>query len=372
MTRVVVVTNSYTYMVRFRRELLLDIQSLGHRVTLACPASDSYALGAVDLPVERIDLPLTQHGVNIFSELRALFVLYKMLRELKPDLVLNFTIKPALYGSISAAWAKVPRIVSVFTGLGYWFTRSDGDSSLIGIIIKAGLRLALNRNELVFFQNTDDQRLLVEEKLVALSKTRIVDGSGVDISHFAPRASLPAPNTFLLVGRLLREKGIREYVAAARKLKSTYPSAAFSLLGPIDTSPSAISSKELQEWIAEGVITYLGEVADVRPLVQGAGVIVLPSYREGTPRSVLEAMAMGKPIVASDAPGCRETVRNGVNGFLVPVGDVEALSAAMARFIENPQLEKKMGTESRRLAMERYDVRKVNAAFLQAVGLAGQ
>ena len=368
MARIAVVSNSYTYLVRFRHELLVTMCSRGHRVIAICP-SDAYAKGSTTLAVEHIELPLNQHGLSPVGELHTLTALCGAFRRLRPDVTLNFTIKPAIYGSIAASLTRVPRTISVFTGLGYWFTRPSGSSPIVNKVIRTMLRVSLRSNELVFFQNNDDRQLFITEGLVPSSKTRIVDGSGVDLSVFAPRAAQVSPHTFLLVGRLLREKGVREFVAAASRVRREHPSTRFWLLGPIDTSPSAISQMELQQWIANGDISYLGEVADVRDTLASASVLVLPSYREGTPRSVLEAMAMGKPIITTDAPGCRETVRDGENGFLVPVGDVNALAAAMTRFIGSPDLEAKMGAESRRLVAERYDVRKVNEAFLRQIGL---
>lgn len=369
MARIVVVSNSYTYLVRFRRELLAAMQNLGHQVIAICP-TDRYALQeGARLSVEHIHLPLAQHGLNPIGELHTVGSLCNTFRRLRPDLTLNFTLKPALYGSIAAALARVPKIVSVFTGLGYWFTKPSNSPPLVTGMIRLGLRFALLSNELVFFQNNDDKGLFIEEGLVAASKTRIVDGSGVDVSEFSVRESQIVPQSFLLVGRLLREKGVREYVAAARLLRRKYPTAAFWLLGPIDTSPSAVVKTELQQWIDSGDIKYLGEVPDVRDIVAQASVVVLPSYREGTPRSVLEAMAMGKAIITTDAPGCRETVRAGANGLLVPVGSVEPLMDAMARFIDEPDLAAKLGAESRRLAAEKYDVRRVNDSFLRNLGL---
>lgn len=226
---------------------------------------------------------------------------------------------------------------------------------------------------MVFFQNEDDRRLLIDKGLVTQPVTRVIDGSGVDTSRFVPQPGAAVPDTFLLVGRLLREKGIPEFVAAAREIKRRFNSARFWLLGPIDTSRSAISPAELQQWCSGGHVEYLGEVADVRDVVGRASVVVLPSYyREGIPRSLLEAMAMGKPIVTTDAPGCREAVREGVNGFLVPPREVPPLVRALEKFIEDPGLAARMGAESRRIAVERFDVRKVNAAFLGHLGLVDE
>ncbi len=365
--RIAVVSNSKTFLGRFRGELLVTLQALGHDVVALSP-NDSYARLVDSLPVEHIQIPLVQHGLNPLEEAKTVSALWSAFRRLRPELAINFTIKPAIYGSAAATLAGVERCVSVFTGLGYWFTDSNG-SGVAGRVIQRALSFALRSNEMVFFQNEDDRRLLIANGLVRPSATRVIDGSGVDTRMFVPQAHAPVPDTFLLVGRLLREKGIREFVAAAREIRRRFGGARFWLLGPIDTSRSAISRAELEQWCAAGDVEYLGEVPDVREIVARAGVVVLPSYREGLPRSILEAMAMGKAIVTTDTPGSRETVRDGVNGFLVPPHEVDPLVEAIQRFIDDPGLAARMGVESRRMALERFDVRKVNAAFLGHLGL---
>jgi len=363
-----VVSNSNTYLARFSKELLETLQGMGHEVVVLCP-TDDYMQSAWTVGVERIELPLVQHGLNPWSELRTLWALFRAFRRLKPDLTINFTIKPAIYGSIAATLAGVRRTASVFTGLGYWFTEGTQAPNPLKTAIQLALRLALKRNEIVFFLNDDDRRLFIDERLARGAQTRVVDGSGVDTAFFAPRQGRVQPNTFLLIGRMMREKGVYEFVAAARELRQRRPSSRFWLLGPIDTSRSAIDELLIREWTSEGVVEYFGEVADVRDFIARASVVVLPSYREGTPRSVLEAMSMAKPIVTTDTPGCRETVREGVNGFLVPPRDVPGLVRTLERFLNNASLVERMGRESRRLAVERYDVHKVNSAFLAELGL---
>ena len=227
-------------------------------------------------------------------------------------------------------------------------------------------RYALGINKLIFFQNKDDMNDLLQETGATSGGKRIVviNGSGVDIDHFFV-TPLPVAPVFLLIARLLRDKGIYEYVAAARIVREKYPKARFKLVGWIDTNPASISEKDLEKWMQEGLIEHKGKESDVRPSITEASVYVLPSYREGTPRTVLEAMAMGRPIITTDVPGCRETVIDGKNGFLVPSMDPMRLSEAMCRFIKSPGLGKRMGLESRRLAEERYDVRKVNAKICE-------
>jgi glycosyltransferase involved in cell wall biosynthesis len=197
----------------------------------------------------------------------------------------------------------------------------------------------------------------------------VVNGSGVDVGSFAV-APLPAgPVRFLLIGRLLGDKGVREYAQAAQAVRQQYPNVQFTLVGMIDSNPNSIAQAELDAWVADGRLAFLGSMADVRPAIAASSVYVLPSYREGTPRTVLEAMAMGRPIITTDAPGCRETVVDGDNGFLVPVKSVEALVQAMVRFIQDPALAPRMGARSRQIAEAKYDVHQVNAVMLREMGL---
>jgi glycosyltransferase involved in cell wall biosynthesis len=219
------------------------------------------------------------------------------------------------------------------------------------------------------FQNPDDRNLFVASGLVPSTlPVTLINGSGVDLAAYSP-CPLPDEPVFLLIARLLADKGLREYQRAARRLKARYPRARFLLAGDLDPNPLSISAEELAKWRADGAIEYLGRLEDVRPAYAAALVYVLPSYREGTPRTVLEAMAMGRPIVTTDAPGCRETVVDGVNGFLVPVRDDAALETALERFILDPSLADRMGRESLAIAREKYDVHKVNAVIMAAMNL---
>jgi glycosyltransferase involved in cell wall biosynthesis len=226
----------------------------------------------------------------------------------------------------------------------------------------------------VFFQNPDDLALFQERGILQPhTPVCVVNGSGVDVASFAvrplPAAALAGAVRFLFIGRLLGDKGVREYAQAARLLKRSHPQVQCALVGWIDSNPNAISQAELDGWVADGSIEFLGRLADVRPAIEACSVYVLPSYREGTPRTVLEAMAMGRAVITTDAPGCRETVVDGDNGFLVPVHSVDALAEAMARFITDPTLAARMGQRGRQLAEEKYDVHKVNAVMLKEMGL---
>jgi glycosyltransferase involved in cell wall biosynthesis len=231
------------------------------------------------------------------------------------------------------------------------------------------MELALAKTHKVFFQNPDDEALF--RSLGILQRGRastVLNGSGVDISMYTV-TTLPETPHFLLIARLLGDKGVREYVYAAREVKAKQPTAVFSLVGWIDDNPDAVNQQELDSWIEEGIVNYKGKLADVRPAINACSVYVLPSYREGTPRTVLEAMAMGRPVITTDAPGCRETVVHGDNGFLVPVKSVPELVEVMLQLIERPELVRKMGARSRQIAEQKYDVHKVNVHMLTEMGI---
>jgi glycosyltransferase involved in cell wall biosynthesis len=315
------------------------------------------------------EVPIEGQGMRPGRDLRALRALVALFREVRPDIVLGYTIKPVIYGSFAAHLAGVPQRFSMITGVGHTFIAQNWTTRAIAPLVQALYRLALRSNDRLFFQNPDDRALFERLQLVRHPEQAVlINGSGVDLEAFRP-APLPAAPSFLLLGRLIAEKGIREYVEAARIIRAKHPGVVFRLAGGIDNHPTAISERELQSWVEEGVVEYLGRLDDVRPAIAASAVYVLPSYREGTPRSVLEAMAMGRPIVTTDEPGCRETVQDGVNGRLVPARDVPALTAALDRFLAAPGLIARMGRESRRIAVEKYDVHKVNSVILQAMGL---
>ena len=309
-------------------------------------------------------------GVSPLQDLRTTASLVQLMRRVQPRAVFGYTVKPVVYGGIAARLARVPRIYSMITGLGHAYTTENRRTHILRALISRLYRVGIGCADRVFFQNPDDLQEFVERGIVRdPSKVVRINGSGVDTDAFA-RAPLPDGDpVFLFIGRLLTEKGISEFVAAARSVRARWPQARFVAVGPHDPSlPHALPEEQLAEWQDEGVVEFVGGVRDVQPWLAACSVFVLPSYREGTPRSVLEAMSVGRAIITSDAPGCRETVEDGVNGFLVPPREVEPLSVAMRHFLEEPELVEQMATESRRIAEEKYDVRKVNEVILKAMG----
>lgn len=372
--RIAILAGLASSLINFRGPLVKALCDAGLEVHAIAPelSTDQATKSQLDeWGVVSHDVPLHRAGINPLKDLATLRSYVSILREIKPDMVLGYTIKPVVYGTLAAWLAKVPSRYALITGLGYAFTgEAQGKRKLVQRLARGLYRQALSRTKLVYFQNPDDEALFRKLGLVPESvPTRVVNGSGIDTASFDV-APLPvgAPR-FLLIARLLGDKGVREYVYAAASVRARYPHTQFCLVGDLDPNPDSISRAELDGWIKAGDIEYLGQLDDVRPAIADASVYVLPSYREGTPRTVLEAMAMGRAIITTDAPGCRETVVDGDNGFLVPVKDPEALAVAMLRFVEQPDLVASMGKRARCIAVEKYDVHKVNAQMLSGMGI---
>lgn len=357
-------------LINFRGPLIAELVARGHRVFALAPDIDEGVAGQLRaLGAEPVSIRLGRTSLNPFGAMATLRDLTRALRAIGPDIVFAYTIKPIILGAAAARAARVPRFVCLVTGLGYAFTGGREPKRLLSRMIgKRMYKRAFRQSVLAVFQNPDDLGEFRRLGLLPPSlRTLLVAGSGVDVDHFAP-APLPAGASFLMIARLLKDKGMREFAKAAERLKAERPDVRIGLVGFLDTSPDGIGQAELDRLVAAG-IDYRGLQLDVRPAIAEHSVYVLPSYREGTPRSVLEAMAMGRPVITTDAPGCRETVVDGVNGLLVPVKDWEALYRAMRRFVDDPAPIAPMGAQSRRLAEEKFDVRKVNAALLDAAGL---
>jgi glycosyltransferase involved in cell wall biosynthesis len=373
--------------VNFRGPLLKEMTSKGHKVFASANGRNKIIekrlkkMGITYYPIH-----LSRTGMNMFNDLKSLLYIIKTISQIHPDIVLTYTIKPVIYGGLVARLCGVPSVYSMITGLGYAFMESP---SLIqrfsGFIAQMLYRLSLKKSRKVFFQNPDDQTLFLEKGLVRPDQPVLINGSGVELDHFAP-SELPDEPIFLMIGRLLADKGVREYVEAAGRVKKRFPHARFFLVGNLDPNPNSIRDSELRQWQEAGIIEYLGYLDDIRPTIKKCRCYILPSYyREGIPRTVLEAMAMGRPIITTDAPGCRETVmltpkgqrqrelREGVmigeNGFLVKVRDVEALVKAIMHFLENPDLADRMAKRGRDIAEEKFDVHKVNEVIMTEMRL---
>jgi glycosyltransferase involved in cell wall biosynthesis len=370
MSKVFIIGSFADSLINFRGPFLREVHEKKHNI-IACAtgASTELVRRLRDMDVKYFDVPIDRRGLNPLADIHTLIKLFSLLKRVKPDIMLGYTIKPVLYGSLAAQLAGVPRIFSIITGRGYIFSDSDFRQKITGVIARALYKVSLKTNEKVFFQNTDDVMLFEKYGLLIRSdQSVLLNGSGIDIDYFKP-APFPEKISFLLIARLIKDKGIIEYVNAARIVKEKHPDIVFRLIGPAEQGPGSVSINVVNAWCKEGVIEYLGELKDVRPAIANASVYVLPSYFEGTPRTVLEAMAMGRPIITTDAPGCRETVREGFNGFLVPVKDTITLANTMIKFIEYPEFITEMGQQSRKITEDKYDVHKVNAVILETMGL---
>lgn len=370
------IANSPNSLLNFRLNLIKSLQAAGYTVHAACPTvKDSGPERSLlaEHGVTLYPVPMSRTGLNPFSDLVTLHSLYKLMRALRPTVVLGYTIKPVIWGSLAAFLAKVPNRFALITGLGYVFVDDAQISKkqrLVRSVVESLYALALNRCERVFFQNPDDESLFRRLKIIKLSvPSTVVKGSGVDLSHFEA-SSLPEKSVFILIARLLIDKGVRQYAEAAAQLKTRHPNTQFKLVGYLDENPKSIKQAELDSWIASGDIDYLGKLTDVRPALASASVFVLPTfYREGIPRTILEALAMGRAVITTDTPGCRETVIHGVNGYLVEPRSVDDLLSAMEKLITDPALVTKMGEASLKLARDDFDVDKVNIQMLHGMSI---
>lgn len=368
----VVIFGSYApSLINFRGPLIASIVARGHEVLAVAPQMDSATAEALsELGAQPHGFQLANQSINPGPMLRAFLKFRQFLRTHRPDVLITYTIHPVIVGALAGAAEGVPKIISLITGAGYAF----GDApEARRMITRAGAILlykaALPRSAWVVFQNPDDAALFRELRMIKSEQNVcIVNGSGVDLAHFAV-APLPDAPSFLMVARLLKGKGVHEFAAAAKRLKLEHPHVGVHLVGFIDSAPDAISEAELAR-IIDGGVEFHGRLDDVRPALADSSIFVLPSWhREGTPRSVLEAMSMGRAIITTDAPGCRETVRNEVNGLLIPPRDADALYEAMLRFVKDPELAARMGRESRIMAECKYDVNRVNAEFIRIAQL---
>lgn len=355
---------------RFRTEFVRDVLAAGWRVTIAAggePTADADGFRAMGIAC--LALPSRRNRIDPLEDLAMVREVARQCRRLKPDAVLAFTVKPVTFGLIGAAIARVPVRAAMITGAGYaLMDGAEFKRRIVRLVVSLLYRTSLGLSHRVIFQNDDDLADFERLGLIGpnLSRTRI-NGSGVDLDRFA-RAPLPeGPMTFVMVARLLVEKGVREFVNAARQVKARHPDARFVLVGPMDTNPTAITEGEVNAWAVEGVIEYRGAQADVRPFLRDAHVFVLPSYREGTPRSALEALATGRPILTVDVPGCREVVVDGVTGRMVEVRSADAVAQAMAWFVANRDGLPEMSRQARADAESRFDVRGVNRTIMSAL-----
>ncbi len=372
MAKIVVFGSLPESIINFRGPLLASMVSAGHEVHAISMGADlSVAKRLAEMGVKYHVIHIARTGLNPLHDVRGLLALIFLFRQLRPDYLLAYTVKAVIYGGLAANLFKV-RYYAMITGMGYAFNDKSVKGRIIGALVRFLFRFSLFHSKRVFFHNEDNFRVFQQKCLLSRNDQHaIISGSGVDLDYYIPRPH-PGKGSFLMIARLLADKGVYEYVEAARILKASHPGLEFRLAGWIDENPNAISREELEEWVYDGVIDYLGCLDDVRPAIANASVYVLPSYHEGMPRTVLEAMAMSRPIIATDIPGCRGAVVDGENGFLVKAGDAAALGSAMIKFAENSELALVMGAESLRYARKKFNVKSINQSILETMGLASE
>ncbi|MGP5533983.1 glycosyltransferase family 4 protein [Psychrobacter celer] len=327
--------------------------------------------GAIPITYE-----LSRGGMNPLVDAKATYALTKKIKEIAPDLVFSYFSKPVIFGTLAARFAKVPRVIGMLEGLGYAFTEQPEGLSKKAQLIKGMqvllYKIALPQLDKIIFLNADDPKDLLENYGIKVKQLDVLGGIGLDLGDYnhQPIETIDLPISFLFIGRMLKEKGINDFIAAAKIVKQSHPDVHFTVLGAIDPfNPGALQQSELDKLISSNIINYPGRVDNVQNWITASHVFVLPSYREGVPRSTQEAMAIGRAVITTDVPGCRETVVDGVNGFLVEKWNPEVLAQKMIYLIEHPEEIKKMGYESYKIAQDKFDADKVNKRLINILGL---
>ena len=369
--KILISLNTAWNLLNFRAGLIGGLISSGYELVAVAP-KDEYASKLELLGCRFVHLEMDNQGTHPIRDLLLLWRYFRLIKTEKPDLCLFYTVKPNVYGSLASRLCGIPFINNV-SGLGAVFIQGGW----LRRFVSALYRLAFRNSNRVFFQNRDDLVLFLENKLVKVALTDILPGSGINLHHFAPagdanRKPLSSQFRFLLIARMLKDKGVIEYVNAAKLLKDSQVKVEFCLLGFLDVqNPAAISSEQMKEWTDQGFVKYLGMSDDVRKHIASADCVVLPSYREGTPRTLLEAAAMGKPIITTDVVGCKEVVEHGVNGFLCEVKNAQDLALKMKEMLLLSENQRRLMGENGRLKMEKeFDEKIVIQKYLQAIDLA--
>lgn len=365
---IAIVTTQAFSMVNFRGELIRALVQQGVKVwALAPDYTDQHKQALVQLGAVPVDIPMSRSGLNPLADLLGLWFLYRWFVRQRPQVVLNYFMKPLIYGTLAAWLAGVRRRVCMIEGLGFAFTQGQTRPTFKRQILRriaVGLYgLSLRQAHKIIFLNPDDAAEFQALGLARTSQSYVLGGIGVDLDDWAAKPLALKPLTFIMVARLLKDKGVIEYVQAARRIKRLYPQVRFLLLGDVDTNPDSLSASTVSDWVQEKLLEWPGHVP-VKPWLEQSDVFVLPSYREGVPRSTQEAMAMGRPVITTNVPGCRETVVDGDNGYLIPAQNVDALFEAMQKCIVQADLLPLMGRRSRQIAEDKFNMRVINQTLI--------
>ena len=368
--RVVAVLSSHTpSLFWFRMDMMLEFRKRGWTVyAVANEAAELWEGRFEEQGIHYRQIQVQRNGMNILRDLRALRSIQDVLGRIRPHKIFAFQAKTIIYGTIAARRLGITEVYPLIAGVGSVFLKDDLKTRLVRKVLTTEYRAAMRDCPAVFFQNRDDEALFRGQKIIRRQPVVLLHGSGVSVEKFQV-SQIPTPPVFLCVSRLIRDKGVGEYLEACRMLRRVHPDAHCLLVGPYDSNPSAIREAELAAYVEDGSVVYCGETEDVRPYLAESSVFVLPSYREGTPKSSLEAMACGRPIITTDVPGCRETVTDGENGFLVAPRSGAAVFEKMLWFMDHPEAMEPMGRKGRKRAEELFDVRIVNQTICETMGI---
>lgn len=369
MKKILLIANNARSVLLFRRNFISNLIELNYDVVVCVPYDKSAFEELKTLGVDLEDIKLNRSSINPIKDFLSLIQIYSVLKKHAPYLCMFYTIKPVIYGSLACRMMGIKKVCSMVSGLGYVFADDGFGKKILRFFVKFAYRISLKNNYKIFFLNQDDLDCFITAGMLNKKQACRIDGEGVDLRLFSYVEPPKNEVSFLFVGRLLSDKGVREYVQAARIIKQRHGDVQFKLVGDVDDNPKSIDEGELQHWINEGFVEYCGYLDDVSNIMSQSSVFVLPSYREGLPMSVLEAMSIGRAIVTTDSTGCRDTVEDGVNGFLVGIKNVEDLVVAMEKFLGNTDLIISMGKESRRIAEEKFDVNLINKDIITQLNL---
>lgn len=372
MKKVILLSSHTPSLFWFRIDLMKDMKAEGYDVYAAAQMpEEDWAERFKEFGVTYRQIKVSRNGLNPMGDLASLKDIKRLLREIQPDKIFVFQAKTVAYGCMAARSMGITEVYTLIAGLGSIYLGHGLKNKVVKTIMSALYKQAFRKSKKVFFQNNDDKQTMLNEGLLKEDKIVMIHGSGVNIESFAP-TEIPEIPTFLYIGRLIRDKGVGEYLEACKTIKAEYGDKVRCLLiGPYDSNPSALRPSELQPLVDKGIIEFFGEQSDVRPYISQSSIFVLPSYHEGTPKTVLESMAMGRAIITSDAPGCKETVVDGENGFLTMVKNYKDVADKMRILINHPELVAAMGKKSRERACDIFDVKKVNDTILRTMGMRG-
>ena len=358
---IAIIYNAAHHVLLFKSELIRSIKKNGYRVVVLA-SKDNYSEKLLDIVDEYYEIKLDSSGINPVKDAYLIFQIYNICKGLKLAVILNFTIKPVIYGTFAGKLVGVP-VINTITGLGTAFI-SKGFTNKVAIFL---YKFAFKYSYLVFFQNPDDQQFFKNLNIVTRKNTKLISGSGVDLLRFKPLKKRITNNIkILFIGRIIADKGIYELIEAAKIIKKEYSNVTFILMGMLGVkNRTSIRKSEVDYWVNKGIIQFIPFKDDIRKVLANSNLVVLPSYREGIPKTLIEAASMAKPLIASDVPGCREVVKNEVNGFLCKVKNPVSLADSIRKFIKLDYTSKiEMGLKSRELAIQKFDIEKVNGSYI--------